>query len=47
MGWLENTSFAKGTEKLSYAKLVKLFGEDKAKLVAGKFGIKKKKKKED
>ncbi len=48
MGWIEKTSFAKGTEKLSYSRLIKIFGEDKGKLVAAHFGIKKdKKKKED
>lgn len=44
MSWLEKTSFTEDVKKMSYSKLIKLFGEDKGADVAKHLGIKKDKK---
>ncbi len=44
MSWIDKTSFSDDVKKMSYSKLIKIFGEDKGEQVANKFGTKKEKK---
>jgi len=44
MSWISRTSFGEGVSKMSYAKLIKIYGEKRGAEVAEHFNIKPKKK---